>query len=90
MRESTQRRARRSLAEWRTICEQFARSGLGVEAFCLREQLTVSNFKKWYRRCRREGEQGSQFIELVPPAMSTGRWEVEVTLPNGTRLHLRG
>jgi hypothetical protein len=89
MRESTQRRVRRSLAEWRTICEQFARSGLEVEAFCLREQLTVSTFKKWYRRCLKE-PRGGQFIELVPPAMGTGRWEVEVTLPNGTRLHLRG
>jgi len=90
MRESTQKRVRRSLAEWRTICEQFARSGLGVEEFCLREQLTVSNVKKWYRRCRREDQQGSQFIEVVPPAMGTGRWGVEVSLPNGARLHLRG
>jgi putative transposase len=90
MRESTQRRVRRSLTEWRTICEQFARGGLGVEEFCLREKLTVSNFKKWSRRCRREGQQSGQFIELVPPALGTGRWEVEITLPNGTRLHLRG
>ena len=90
MRESTQRGVRHSLAEWRTICEQFARSGLGIEEFCLREKLTVSNFKKWYRRCRRERQQSSQFIELVPPATVAGRWEVEVSLPNGTRLHLRG
>ena len=65
MRESPQRGVRHSLAEWRTICEQFARSGLGVEEFCLREQLTVSNFKKWYRRCLKE-PQSSQFVELVP------------------------
>jgi hypothetical protein len=37
MRESTNGRVRRSLAEWRTICERFARSGPGVEEFCLRE-----------------------------------------------------
>ena len=49
-RESTNGRVRRSLAEWRTICERFARSGLGAEEFCLREKLTVSSFKKWYRR----------------------------------------
>ena len=64
--------------------------GSGVEEFCLREKLTVSSFKKWYRRCRREDQQGSQFIEVVPPALVTGWWEVEVTLPNGIRLHLRG
>jgi hypothetical protein len=90
MRGSANRRVRHSLAEWRTICERFARSGLEVAEFCSREQLTVRSFKKWYRRCRAEEQQGSQFVELVPPPMVTGRWEVEVALPNGTRLHLRG
>ena len=65
MRENAQRRVRRNLAEWRTICERFARIGLEVAEFCSREQLTVSSFKKWYRRCRREDQQGNQFIELV-------------------------
>lgn len=90
MRESTNGRVRRSLTEWRTICERFARSGLGAEEFCHREKLTISSFKKWYRRCRGEEQQGSPFIELVPPPMAVGQWEVEVALPNGTRLRLRG
>jgi len=90
MPKSTNGRVRRSLAEWRTLCERFARSGLDVAEFCSREQLTLSSFKKWYRRCREGEPQGSQFIELVPPPAARGRWEVEVALPNGTRLHLRG
>jgi hypothetical protein len=89
MRESAHRRVRRSLAEWRTICERFARSGLEVAEFCSREQLTVSSFKKWYRRCLKEPK-GSQFVELVPPPLAAGWWEVEIALPNGTKLHLRG
>ena len=68
-RESTNGRVRRSLAEWRTLCERFARSGLGAEEFCLREKLTVSSFKKWYRRSLGEEQQGNPFIELVPPSM---------------------
>jgi len=59
-----------------------------VAEFCRREQLTVSSFKKWCRRCLKE-QPGSQFVELVPPSLAAGRWEVEVALPNGTRLHLR-
>jgi len=46
MRESPQRRVRRSVAEWRMICERFAHKGLEVVEFWSREQLTVSNFKK--------------------------------------------
>ena len=34
MPKSTNGRVRRSLAEWRTLCERFARSGLNVAEFC--------------------------------------------------------
>jgi hypothetical protein len=84
MPKSTNGRVRRSLAEWRTLCERFARSGLDVAEFCSRAQLTLSSFKKWYRRYRGEEQQGGQFIEVVPPPIAVGRWEVEVALSNGT------
>jgi hypothetical protein len=90
MPKSTNGRVRRSLAEWRTPCERFARSGLNVAEFCRREQLTLSTFKKWYRRCQEGEQKRSQFIEVVPPPRAAGQWEVEVICPNGTRLHLRG
>jgi hypothetical protein len=64
-RESTNGRVRHSLAEWRTICERFARSGLGAEEFCLREKLTVSSFKKWYRRYLGEEQQGTATAEAI-------------------------
>jgi len=82
-RESTNGRVRRSLAEWRTICERFARSGLGAEEFCLREKLTVSSFKKWYRRYLGEEQQGNPFIELVPPSMVVSQF----LIANERRLH---
>jgi hypothetical protein len=79
----------RSEAEWRTICERFTQSGLGVTEFCTREKLAVSSFQAWYRRCAGGAGPKGQFIEVVPAAARTG-WEVAVELPNGTRLHLRG
>lgn len=80
----------RSEAEWRTLCERFTQSGLGVAAFCAREQLAVSSFQHWYRRCQQRASGPGQFIALaaVPPAR--GDWEVELELPNGARLRLRG
>ena len=90
MRESTQRRVRRSVAEWRTICERFARSGLDVAEFCSREQLTISSFKKWYRRCTQKGALSEAFVELVAPAAPPQVWAVEVELPSGVRVRFRG
>ena len=80
----------RTEAEWRTLCERFAQSGLGVGEFCAREKLAVSSFQTWYRRCT-GGEQGKgQFLEVMPSAFTSGRWEMEIDLPNGARVRLRG
>ncbi len=90
MRVSTKGRVRRSAAEWRTLCERFARSGLGVAEFCAREAITESRFKKWYQRSQGAAPPKGQFIELVPAVPGAGRWEVELELPSGARLRLRG
>jgi len=52
----------RSEAEWRTICERFAQSGLGVAEFCAREKLALSSFQTWYRRCAGTARRRGQFI----------------------------
>lgn len=80
----------RSASEWRAICERFAQSGLGVAEFCAREKLAVSSFQKWYERSQRGEEKKGRFIELPLGPAGSGRWEVEVDLPNGARLRLRG
>jgi phosphoenolpyruvate carboxylase len=37
------------------------------------------------------GEQGKgQFLEVMPSAFTSGRWEMEIDLPNGARVRLRG
>src|SRR6266852_6277248 len=90
MRVTSNGKVWRSEAEWRTICERFAQSGLGVAEFCVREKLAMSSFQTWYRRCAGAERRKGKFIEVLPAAAGAGCWEVEVELPNGTRLHLRG
>ncbi|WP_407084241.1 IS66 family insertion sequence element accessory protein TnpA [Thauera humireducens] len=38
---------RRSRQEWQTVFARFAKSGLGVEPFCVREGLRESTFRCW-------------------------------------------
>jgi hypothetical protein len=80
----------RSEAEWRTICARYGQSGLGVAQFCAREQLAVSSFQMWYRRCQQRASGPGQVIELAAAPPTPGGWEVELELPNGARLRLRG
>jgi hypothetical protein len=80
----------RSEAEWRMICERFAKSGLGPQEFCQREALAVGSFKKWYQRCTGSGGQAGAFVELVAPPVQGDVWVVEVELPSGVRMRFRG
>ena len=90
MRVSTNGRVRRSAAEWRTLCERFTQSGLDVAEFCAREAIAESRFKQWYQRSQGAAQSKGQFIELRPAAPAGGQWEVELELPNGAHLRLRG
>ena len=38
---------RRSRAQWRAVFERFGAGGLGVVAFCEREGISVSSFRRW-------------------------------------------
>jgi hypothetical protein len=80
----------RSAAEWRGIIERYRQSGMGLKEFCAQEGLTVGTFEKWYRRQRRAEPGKGQFVEVTPPGMTAGPWAVEVELPNGVRMRLRG
>ena len=41
MRVMSNGKVRRSVTEWRTICERFAQSGLGPKEFCQREAIAL-------------------------------------------------
>ena len=81
---------RRSAAEWRGIIERYRQSGLGINEFCAQEGVTVGTFELWYRRHRRTEHRSGQLVEVKPPGVAAGLWAVEVELPGGVRLRLRG
>ena len=90
MRVTSNGKVWRSEAEWRTICERFAQSGLGPKEFCQREAIALGSFKKWYQRGTKNGAQREAFVELVSPPVRSEVWAVEVELPSGVRVRLRG
>ena len=86
------RRRRRTKAEWFEILRRFESSGLGPRAFCRREGLASSSFQRW-RAELAEPSPEPGFVELTPsstPAPVAGGWTVELSLPNGVQLRLRG
>ncbi len=88
------RRTRRSEQEWRAVMAQFARSGLGSEAFCAREGIALSTFWNWRSRLQRGGRAKaaapvSPFVELVSGAASHA-FDIELDLGRGVVLRMRG
>ena len=81
---------RHSAAEWRGIIERYRQSGLGINEFCAQEGLRVGTFEQWYRRTRGAEPRRGQFVEVKPFAALGGPWAVEVELPSGVRLRVRG
>lgn len=90
MRVTSNGKVHRSEAEWRTICERFLKNGLSPKEFCHREALAVGSFRKWHQRCTQKGAVSEAFVELVAPPVPREPWAVEVELPSGVRLRLRG
>jgi len=70
-------------AYWRTVVEKQAESGLSASAFCGEQQLKISQFYRWQRKFRNNGDQGrasNGFLELVPCKKQEG---------SGIRIKLR-
>jgi hypothetical protein len=80
----------RSAAQRREIIARYRQSGLGSQQFCEAEGLVRRTFEKWERRLRwKDGPKG-KFVEVPRPQVVSGPWAVEVDLPNGVRLRVRG
>jgi hypothetical protein len=80
----------RSAAQWSEIIARYRQSGLGSQQFCEGEGLVRRTFEKWERRVRRKEGPKGQFVEVPTPQVGSGPWAVEVELPNGVRLRVRG
>ena len=90
----TNGKTRRSASEWREILDRFHRSGLSARAFCKRESLVVGTFHRWRKQLATDGDAEARGPEFVEVASSGERfpafWAVEVELPDGRILRMRG
>ena len=73
-----------------TSLAAIGRVGWGVDSFVRRRGLTLRTFEKWYRRQRGVERGKGQFVEVKAPSVGVSPWAVEVELPNGVRLRVRG
>ena len=80
----------RSAAQWSEIIARYRQSRLGSRDFCAAEGLVPRTFEKWERRLRRKEGAKGQFVELASLSSVSSPWAVEVELPNGVRLRVRG
>lgn len=90
MPEKPKGKAYRSAADWRAMSTRYERSGLTQAAFCTREGVALHTFKKHYRYHKAAVAEPGQFMEVVPSIPARPGWEVELELPNGVRLAMRG
>jgi hypothetical protein len=86
----TNGQVQRSAAQWSEIIARYRQSGMGSRQFCEQEGLTLRTFEKWCGRVRRSETSKGKFVEVKSPLGTAGPWVVEVELPSGVRLRLRG
>jgi hypothetical protein len=85
------RRVRRTDKQWNAILRRFAASGLSIREFCRREGVSLSSLQR--RRHLARSPAATGFVELVPassPPVSGSTWSLELTLPSGVCVRLRG
>ena len=91
MSKSRGRRQRRTKEQWTEILRRFESSGLGPREFCRQEDLATSSLQRW--RGQIERTPTAEFVELAPtstPSTSAASWTLDLSLPNGVCLRLRG
>jgi hypothetical protein len=96
---TTEKRVRRSRAQWRAVIARAARSPLGVSAFCLAEGIGTASFYTWRRRLAREAPEAlpapvaePAFLDLgslAAPTADGAAWDIELELGAGVVLRLR-
>jgi len=85
-------RVKRSAAEWRTVFEACAESGLSALAFCQRAGIPRSTFTRWQQRVQVVSSQAqtATFVELplsvAASHASLAPGEFELSLPGGVTL----
>ena len=85
-------RQRRTEVQWRGILRRFELSGLAAREFCRREGLSLSSLQRWRARDQPVARE-ARFVELTPsvPARPLAEgWALEMELPNGMSVRVKG
>jgi len=86
-------RIRRRREEWQRLVKQFEGSGLSQKVFCRRHDLNETTFRLWRGRVRSPTPDPVPFVELVPAGAAAppeAPWSIELALPGGVTLRMRG
>ena len=83
-------RVRRSRDDWRRLVKQYEAGGLSPKEFCRREGLNENTFRLYRGRVRSADQGPAPFVELLPAAAPEPSWSIELDLPGGAKLRLRG
>lgn len=83
---------KKSRAEWESEIERQAVSGLSQAAYARREGLNLSTFQYWRRKLKKEEAPSRSiggFIDVFPSSV-VGSGEIELELPHGIVLRVKG
>ena len=96
---TTEKRTRRSRAQWQAVITRAERSPLGVAAFCRGEGIGTASLYSWRRRLAEgapdaapapRGEPAFLDLGALTGATTTGAaWDIELELGAGVVLRLR-
>lgn len=80
----------RGAAEWKRLVDEFAKSGETLGAFSARHGFSTGALEYWRRKFRDTGDQRKQFREYRLEPVDEPAGEIELRLPNGRSLIIRG
>ena len=87
-------RVRRTASEWRKLLGRFDRSGLSARVFCARESITLTTFQRWRKKlastATEETPESERFVEVASSEGFPAFWSIELELPDGRMLRIRG
>lgn len=79
---------RRSKAEWAELVGRCRQSGLSLREFARQEKIPLGSLQRWNRRLT--DELPTDFVDVTPARPTSSDWQVELELPGGLTLRLRG
>jgi hypothetical protein len=92
MRVHSNGKVRRTASEWREIFGRFEKSNLSPREFCHRESLSVESFRRWREKLAAKPVKAGadSFVEVASEEAFPAFWSLEIELPDGRMVRVRG